>query len=341
MRTRKSGDVDRASSTTPSETLLSAWVYIGLILLVTVIVLSIKVKLALARSGVSAQTIEADANFNKTSRSKILKTSLTTREIAVAPFPSKNNSTASEPDSATTENAKLSTNLEWVFGGKQQRGWNLYIPLIHRLLDTEAEVTGQDFAAALSRWQQSMKLAPSGILDDDTWSRMISAFQARRIKDRVSPPSDQLVMAPPEDFYDPSRGEEFRRVERQTYAAYKRLVAAAAADPSLRLATRRNGELAPNEKRLKIISAFRSQEYQEQLRQKSPTSGRAGLARQSPHLTGRTLDLYVGGEPVDTKDANRLLQTQTPVYRWLVKHADKFGFHPYFYEPWHWEYIPR
>ena len=23
---------------------------------------------------------------------------------------------------------------------------------------------------------------------------------------------------------------------------------------------------------------------------------------------------------------------------WLVQNADKFGFRPYFYEPWHWEY---
>ena len=170
---------------------------------------------------------------------------------------------------------------------------------------------------------------------------MISAFQAHRIKDRAAPPPDQLVTGSPEDFYDPSRPEDLRRVERQTYAAYKRLVAAAVADSSLKLAIRRNGELAPSEKRLKIISAFRSQEHQERLRKQEPTAGRAGLARQSPHLTGRTLDLYVGGEPVETKDQNRLLQTSTPIYRWLVRHADKFGFHPYFYEPWHWEYIPR
>ncbi len=341
MPTRKTGDFVRGSSHTPGETLLNAWPYVGLILLVAVIALSIKVKLAFAQGRVPAQTIEADANRNKAPRSRTLKTSLTSRAAAVAHFPRENNSTASEADSATTENANLSANLDWFFGGKQQRGWHLYLPLIHRLIGTEAEVTEPDFATALSRWQKSAGLAPSGILGGDTWSRMVAAFQSRRIKVRASPPPDQLVTAPPEDLYDPSRAEEFRRVERQTYEAYKRLVAAAAADQSLRLATRQGDGLAPNEKRLKIISAFRSQEYQEELRKKSPNSGRAGLARQSPHLTGRTLDLYVGGEPVDTKDANRLLQTQTPVYRWLVKNADKFGFHPYFYEPWHWEYIPR
>jgi LAS superfamily LD-carboxypeptidase LdcB len=74
------------------------------------------------------------------------------------------------------------------------------------------------------------------------------------------------------------------------------------------------------------------------LRRQSPQSGRAGLAVNSPHFSGRALDLYVGGEPVSTRDDNRALQTKTPVYRWLVKNAARFGFQPYFYEPWHWEY---
>src|SRR3712207_4785519 len=117
------------------------------------------------------------------------------------------------------------------------------------------------------------------------------------------------------------------------------MVAAAAADPSLRLATAADGQLAPAEKYLKIISAFRSRAYQENLRRQSPNSGRAGLAVNSPHFTGRALDIYVGGEPVETKDANRNLQVQTKAYRWLVKNADRFGFKPYYYEPWHWEYV--
>jgi len=97
-------------------------------------------------------------------------------------------------------------------------------------------------------------------------------------------------------------------------------------------------ELAPAEKYLKIVSSFRSHEYQERLRKQSPNAGRAGLATNSPHFTGRALDLYVGGEPVETKDSNRALQIQTPVYQWLVRNSERFGFRPYYYEPWHWEY---
>jgi len=119
------------------------------------------------------------------------------------------------------------------------------------------------------------------------------------------------------------------------------MVAAAASDPSLGLSVTSDGQLAAGENYFKIISAFRSREYQEHLRQQSPNSGRAGLAVNSPHFTGRALDIYVGGDPVSTKDENRAIQTQTKAYRWLVKNAARFGFQPYFYEPWHWEFVGK
>lgn len=335
----KTKDVVQQLGSRSRKMLLNASFCAGSILLVAFS--SDKIKAALTRDEAPVQTVGDDAAQSQASPSRFLKTSLAVDDMPLTPSVRHAASTDSTPDSAATENAKLSTTLDWSFGGKQQRGWQIYLPLIHRLIGTEADAAEQDFAHALSRWQRSSGLAPSGILDGNTWSRMVSTFQARRIKDRRAPSPEQLITAPSEDFYDPSRGEEFRRVERQTYDAYKKLVAAAVADSSLRLAARRDGGLAPKENRLKIISAFRSQEYQQQLRKKSPEAGRAGLALYSPHLTGRTLDLYVGGEPVSTKDHNRLLQTDTPVYRWLVKNADKFGFHPYFYEPWHWEYIPH
>src|SRR6266581_2764274 len=56
-------------------------------------------------------------------------------------------------------------------------------------------------------------------------------------------------------------------------------------------------------------------------------------------LTAPSSDFYVGGDPVDTKDSNRAIQVKTPVYQWLVLNAERFGFRPYLYEPWHWEYV--
>lgn len=242
---------------------------------------------------------------------------------------------------AAARNAALRMDLNWVFGGKPQRGWYLYRPLIGRLLDTTHDVSSDGFASALERWQKKAGLGSTGVLDDSTLYAMIAEWQRSRLKDKTPAAASQLLTAPVSDFYDPSRVDELRQVERETYAAYKRMIAAAINDKSLGLGHNGRGELAPSEKYLKIISAFRTREYQDKLRRESPNAGSAGLATNSPHFTGRALDLYVGGEPVETKDANRAIQIQTPVYQWLVRNADRFGFRPYYFEPWHWEYVGK
>jgi LAS superfamily LD-carboxypeptidase LdcB len=236
-------------------------------------------------------------------------------------------------------NVQLSSGLKWLFGGREQHGWYLYTSLIRQLIGTNAEPASKDFARALWSWQARSGLNPSGVLDEDTLYAMVSAWQAARLQDRTPAAVEQLVLAPASDFFDPDRKEELRQVHRATYAAYKRMIAAAIADPTLGLAVGKNGELASEEKYLKILSSYRTREYQEQLRRQSPNAGRAGLAINSPHFTGRALDLYVGGDPVDTQDSNRAIQVQTPVYQWLLRNAARFGFRPYYYEPWHWEYV--
>ncbi len=239
------------------------------------------------------------------------------------------------------QNVMFKNQLNWLFGGKEQRGWYLYTPLIGSLLGTEKDADTNEFAAMLARWQTTQGISASGVLDTETLYKMISTWQEARIKNKVYAQPDQLLTAPIADFYDPTRPDELRQVERETYAAYQRMVAAAIADPSLKLSRTKDGGLASEEKYLKIISSFRSREYQEKLRKADPHAGSAGLAINSPHFTGRALDLYVGGDPVDTKDFNRAIQTQTPVYKWLVRNAGKFGFRPYYYEPWHWEYVGK
>jgi len=240
---------------------------------------------------------------------------------------------------AAGKNSLLENELSWTFGGKPQTGWYLYHSLIARFLKTRNDASATDFAADLAAWQKQAGLNADGVLDEGSLMVMISQWQGSRLKDRTPAQPDQLLTAPSSDFYDPERLVELRQVERRTYAAYKAMVAAAVADPTLKLGHTESGDLAPTEKYLKIISAFRSREYQEQLRRQSPNAGSAGLAVNSPHFTGRALDLYVGGDPVDTKDTNRAIQVKTPVYQWLVRNAESFGFRPYFYEPWHWEYV--
>jgi len=253
--------------------------------------------------------------------------------------PRQGNPQASNLSTATSRNVQLSNELAWTFGSKPQRGWYLYTPLISRLLNTRDAVASSGFAKSLAAWQRKMGLKPTGELDDQSLYEMIKVWQGVRLKDREVAAPDRLVTVPVSEFYDPTRAEDLRKVERATYAAYKKMVAAAVANHSLGLARGAHGELASGEKFLKIISAFRSRDYQDKLRRESPNSGSAGLAVNSPHFTGRALDLYVGGEPVDTLDANRKVQTETRVYKWLVQNAERFGFRPYFYEPWHWEYV--
>jgi uncharacterized protein YcbK (DUF882 family) len=240
---------------------------------------------------------------------------------------------------AATQNSLLRNDLIWSFGKKEQHGWYLYDLLIGRTLKLAPDASAADFASATAAWQKQKGITPNGVLDENSWMAFVNEWQSNRLKDKTPATPDQLLVGPTADFYDPSRLEELRQVEKNTYAAYKQMLAAAIADPTLKLAHTSATELAPTEKFFKIVSSFRSREYQEKLRRESPNAGSAGLAMNSPHFTGRALDLYVGGDPVDTKDANRAIQVNTPVYKWLVKNAERFGFRPYFYEPWHWEYV--
>jgi len=255
-------------------------------------------------------------------------------ELSAPVFVDSAKSVASAAFAAAAEqNARLKSNLNWTFSGKSQRGWYLYLPLIRQLLNTDGGPETSAFALALAGWQRSVGLASTGVLDRETWTKMVAVFQSRRIKNRSVPAPEALTLVPASEFFDPERPESLRYVDRQAYEAYKGIVAAASAALALGSDS--------NEKWLKIISAFRSPVYQAQLRKRNPKSGRAGLAVNSPHFTGRALDLYVGGIPVSTDDQNRALQVDTKVYQWLVKNAERFGFYPYFYEPWHWEYRPR
>src|SRR5690242_20633976 len=153
--------------------------------------------------------------------------------------------------SAALRNVELQDSLSWAFGGKSQRGWRTYAPLVGGLIGTDGDQTTGDFAAQLSRWQQQRGVAANGVLDGDTWSRMVANWQGDRLKDHTRPTADELVTIPTTECYDPSRAEALRQVERQTYAAYKQMVAAATAD----------GVVGDGEPYFKVISALRTPEY--------------------------------------------------------------------------------
>lgn len=264
----------------------------------------------------------------------VTKTAMNEKAAAA---PAENSSTFAR---AAGENSRSRNTMQWEFGGRVHKGWDIYSALIAHTIDTNSDPNTTEFARSLADWQKKAALDATGILDKPTMEAFVKFWQSQRLG-RSTPPSEgSLLSAPIAEFWDPSRSPDLLRLERETYAAYKRMIAAAAKDLGNDLRFTPDGELAPGEKFLRIVSAYRSPEYQAQLHRQQPNAGRAALAKNSPHFTGQALDLYVGGEPVTTKDANRALQVQTPAYKWLVKNAHKFGFYPYFYEPWHWEYVP-
>src|SRR5262249_40512868 len=118
---------------------------------------------------------------------------------------------------ATEQNGKTKIDLNWTFGGKSQRGWNLYVPLIRQLIKTDGDPGTSEFAAALAGWQKTTGLAPTGVLDRNTWLKMVAAFQSRRIKDRIVPGPAQLTLVPTSECFDPERPENLRYMDSQAY----------------------------------------------------------------------------------------------------------------------------
>jgi LAS superfamily LD-carboxypeptidase LdcB len=78
-------------------------------------------------------------------------------------------------------------------------------------------------------------------------------------------------------------------------------------------------------------------QYEQTLIEKygSVVKGHLYLAFDSPHETGRACDFGCGG--LEPRSATIAQQKQTPLFHWLVANADRFGWHPYKVEPWHWE----
>ena len=240
---------------------------------------------------------------------------------------------------AARNNKEQVLKMEWDFAGTRQRGVYLYAPIIAEMIDSSSPVDSPEFASALAAWQYKQGLASTGKLDKESWGRMVELLQTARLKSRDYPPMDQLTTAPVSDFYDPTRPDDLRKVHKKAYKAYKRMIKKARADKKIAAAIADPSN--PESKNyFKIISAWRSREYQDELRKRQGGNlGRIALAKLSPHFTGRAIDIYVGGLPVSTEDSNRAKQVATPAYKWLVKNASKFGFRPYFFEPWHWEYV--
>ena len=196
------------------------------------------------------------------------------------------------------------------------------------------------FARRLADFQTAHQLPPTGIFDPETFQTFRGIWQERRpfIMARVReepcpepPPLYQLgYLVAEEEHAD----RLTRLLRRDVLEAYRRLVAAARAEVP---------EVAADPELLQIFSGFRDPEADAA---RCAASGNCDGVRRavcSPHRTGTAVDLYVGqviGLGVDnTSPPSRLHMSRGATYRWLVRNAGRFGFVPYGFEPWHWEWV--
>lgn len=229
--------------------------------------------------------------------------------------------------------------LEWTPFGQAEMGWETYGPLLQRELNTTCEPTTPDFAVALAGFQSRYGLVATGVFDQPTFNVLKGVLQERRpfVMARVR---NECPAPPPLPLLGYLVAEEehadrlTRLLRRDTLDAYRRLVAAARQEVP---ETQTNPEL------LQIFSGFRDPEADAARCAQQGNCDGVRRAVCSAHRTGAAVDLFVGQAPgfgVDSTDpAARLHLSRTATYRWLVANAGRFGFVPYLYEPWHWEYV--
>jgi len=236
-------------------------------------------------------------------------------------------------------NAISEYSLEWSPFGTTEWGWVTYLPLLQKELGTDCDADTPAFAAALAGFQTRYALTATGVFDQPTFQALKGVLQERRpfVMARVR---DECPEPPPiRDLGYLVESEEHadrltRLLRRDVLDAYRRMVAAARAEVP---------EVRNDPELLQIFSGFRDPEAD--AARCAAERNCDGLRRAvcSPHRTGTAVDLYVGellGMGVDsTRPASRLHMSRQPTYRWLVRNAGRFGFVPYVFEPWHWEWV--
>jgi D-alanyl-D-alanine carboxypeptidase len=219
--------------------------------------------------------------------------------------------------------------------GKQETGWAIYAPQIAHAAGTACPADTPAFAFAVARWQLAHALIPHGAVDQPTFAAMKTGWQAKRpfVALRASgvcpaPPTALATLRP-----DESRADRPVQLRPTALAALRRMVAVARAEVPA---------IAANRKLLTVFSGYR--EPDADAARCAAEQNCQGLVRAecSAHRTGLAVDLDLGAAPGfaadSSDDKNRLYQVRTPVYRWLVANAGRFGFVNYVYEPWHWEW---
>jgi hypothetical protein len=241
-------------------------------------------------------------------------------------------------DNAAQANGISLYTLEWSPFGSAEWGWETYTPLIQREIGSPCDPASPAFAEALAGFQARYGLMATGQFDQSTFQVFRGLWQERRpfVMARVRgecpepPPISLLAYLSPQEEH----AERMTRLlRRDVLEAYRRMAAAARAEAPA---------IAADPELMQIFSGFRDPEADAA---RCAAQGNCdGLRRAvcSPHRTGTAIDIHVGhveGMGVDSTDPlSRRHMAEGPAYRWLVVNASRFGFTPYVFEPWHWEW---
>jgi hypothetical protein len=239
------------------------------------------------------------------------------------------------PLGAAAANAFTLSTLPWSPFGKLEIGWEIYAPRIAAEIGTTCAPDTDGFASALARWQGTHGVQQSGVLSQATFGAMLTGWHLARPFVRVNregvcpgaPPEANLALAGPKESY----GGKAIRLRPGALDAYRNMVAEA-----------RAAGVLPKPESLMIFSGFRAPDADAQRCARDKNC--QGLTRTicSAHRTGLAMDVVIdaapGFGPDSSADANRLVMARSPLYRWMVVNAGRFGFVNYAYEPWHWEW---
>ena len=236
---------------------------------------------------------------------------------------------------AAAVNADSLRRLAWAPFRRPESGWEIYAPLIGREIGSACDPASSGFAAALAAWQGREGLGGVGQFGEESFGRMKARWQEARPFVRLGracpPPPDagRLEAAQVSEGYA-GKAVSLRPA---ALAAWRRMAQAARADqPAIR----------GDPRNLTIFSAFRAPDADAERCAREHNCDGIVRATCSPHRTGLAVDMFVGAAPGfgpdSSADLNRLYQSKTATYRWLVANARRFGFVNYPFEPWHWEW---
>ena len=241
------------------------------------------------------------------------------------------------PAAAAKANAASLQTLVWAPFGRSETGWATYAPLVGREIHTECAPETPGFAAALTAWAAGQRLPADGAMTPVVFARLKSVIQMRRPFVRLSargvcpnpPAASALSWASPAESY----GGKPVQLRPGALGAYRQMVAAA---------RRESPQVATDPRNLALFSGFRDPAADAARCVREGNCNGVQRATCSAHRTGLAMDVYVGQapgfSPDSSADANRAFMSRTATYRWLVENADRFGFVPYPFEPWHWEW---